>query len=760
MAPGMDNDTSAATGPDSAGYQVDDLVIDPGQRRVTRAGRDIPLPHLSFELLMTLARAAPDVVTFDQLTERVWPGLVITPETISQRVKLVRDALGDDPHAPRYIAGVRGSGYRMAAPVRPVRDRRRVSAGAPAAELPYWIRTPESGSAGDSTPSPSASQAADADAPAPGAPVTELRRVLSPRRAPGWLGGILLIAALLAVPWAIRHYQGVPKHAEAPATVVVQPPRTIAVLPLLDTSPAGGNAYLGDGLAQELSVRLARIRGVRVAARTSAFAFRDRHADARTIAQTLGVRHILEGSVLREDDHLRVTAQLVDSASGYTVWSQTYNRKWQDLLAIEDDLVRSIMGALQVVLSGDVAQRLTQAPTTHLAAFDSYLAGLSKMHGPAEPAQLDEAEESFREALAVDPGFARAYAGLCERYSMGYSATRDASFASKAEASCDRALALDPSLREVSAALGRLYLLSGRSDQAVATFHKVIEADPGDADGYIGLAKAFEGQRRGAEAERAYLRAIDVDPTYWSAHTALGNFLFRQGRTAEAIVQHRRVTELTPASPLAFNNLGAAMEMTGDLQGAAIAFERSLALEPTRSAYSNSGTVYYFLGRYPDAASMFSRATELAPEDHRVWGNLADALWQQDPARTRAQGDYRHAIALAQRSLEVNPKDAVSWAQLAHYNSRLGDTEQARRYAVRALELGSDEVFVHYYAALVALQSGDSASALDALGRAVGLGYPPQLLRAAPDFARLRPDARFQSLLTQAQAKRPPVSLR
>lgn len=105
MAPGIENNESAATARQPTGYQVDDLIIDLGQRRVTRAGSDIPLPHLSFQLLVTLAHSAPDVVTFDELTERVWPGLVITPETISQRVKLVRDALGDDPQAPRYIAG-------------------------------------------------------------------------------------------------------------------------------------------------------------------------------------------------------------------------------------------------------------------------------------------------------------------------------------------------------------------------------------------------------------------------------------------------------------------------------------------------------------------------------------------------------------------------------------------------------------------------------------------------------------------------------
>src|SRR4029077_8391476 len=218
-----------------------------------------------------------------------------------------------------------------------------------------------------------------------------------------------------------------------------------------------------------------------------------------------------------------------------------------------------------------------------------------------------------------------------------------------------------------------------------------------------------------------------------------------------AVATYRRVTELIPASPLAFNNLGAALEMSGDFQGAAAAFEHSLALEPTRSAYSNSGTVYYFLGRYADAARMFSRATEIAGEDHRVWGNLADALWQTDAGRPQAQSDYHRAIALAQRSLEVNPKDAVTWIQLAYYSSRAGDTDRVQRSASRALALGPDDLYVHYYAARIALERRDSAAALDSLSRAVGLGYPTRLVRAAPDFVSLRNNVRFQQLLAQAE---------
>jgi len=731
----MDTRPSAAAHPDEPGYQVDDLTVDIGQQRVTRAGVEIPLPHLSFELLVALARAAPNLVTFEQLTERVWPGLVITPETISQRVKLVRTALGDDPQSPRYIGGVRGRGYRMVASVRPLPERRRSEP-----VTPYWV---------DET-----APAASAEPPGHGAAGAHPMHPPPPAGGPGalaWLGGSLAVLALLALPWAATRYLKTPRVAQAAgASVLVQPPRTIAVLPLVDVTPGDGNAYLGDGLAQELSARLGRIHGLRVASSTSALSFKDRAADVRTIAQTLGVRHVLEGSVMREGNHLRVTAQLIDAASGYNVWSQTYNRTWQDLVAIQDDVARSIIGTLQIVLANERAQKSLEAPTTRVDAFDLYLAGLAKLQGPGRTTQLEEAGELFRQALAQDPKFALAYAGLCRRYAYAYEDTRDAALIPQAEQACGAALKLDDSLREVSAALANLYLVSGRSEQATALYRAAVRDDPDNADGYLGLGEALEGQQHPAEAERALRQGVEVEPTYWSAQTALGNFLFRQGRAAEAVPVYRRVTELVPASPLAHNNLGAAYLMTARFAQAAVAFERSLAIDPTRSAYSNLGTVYYFLGRYADAARMFTRGTELAAQDHRVWGNLADALWQIPASRAEARADYRHASALAQRSLEVNPKDAISWMQLAFYCARAGDTGPVDRYASRALELGADDEYVRYYAALVALERGDAGAAMDALGRAVQLGYAPQLIRAAPDFVSLRSDARFRKLVGPA----------
>jgi TolB-like protein/Flp pilus assembly protein TadD/DNA-binding winged helix-turn-helix (wHTH) protein len=707
--------STPATAPEEAGDRVDDLLVDTGRRRITRDRVEIQLSQLSFDLFVALVRAAPNMLSFDQLMERVWPKLVVSPETVSQRVKLVRDAIGDDPQAPRYIVGVRGRGYRLLAEVSSL------PTVAVAVDTPLDAVSPEP------------------DRNSHSAQTHSLRRSFSGHRL-GLVAGAVLLGALA---WAIE-YRSIPRPERA---VVVEEPKTIAVLPLVDISPSGGEQYLGDGLAQELSSRLGRIPGLRVASQTSANAYRGRSVDVRAIAGSLGVQHILEGSVRREGGRLRVTAQLTDATTGYRVWSQTYDREWRDLLAIEDDLSRSIIQVLRVVLSQEVANSVKHRPTAHPEAFDLYLSGLAKLQQPADAVQLDAAEGAFQQSLAIDPRFALGYAGLCECYALRYERDPDTQLATRAEQSCNQALALDGSLREVNVALAHLYLVAGRHEQAASIYRNVITRNPADSDAYIGLAESYAGQQRLGDAESAYRRALDAEPDYRNAQTAYGNFLFAQGRATEAIGRFRRVTELAPGSAPAFSNLGAALEMNGDLSGAAGAFEKSLELEPTRSAYSNSGTVYYFLGRFPDAARMFRKASEIAGSDHRVWGNLADALYQIRAEREAATREYRHAIALAESGLAVNPKDAVSLIQLAYYHSRVGDAEQARRYSESARRLGPDIVYIHYYSALIAIQQDDTATAIAELRRAMDLGYPVQLVRAAPEFAALRGDEQFEQLL-------------
>lgn len=737
----MGPSNSASPTPEPSGYRVGDLLIDIGRQRVTREEVELPLSQLSFQLLLALARAAPDFLSFDQLMERVWPGLIITPETVSQRVKLVRVAIADDSQSPRYIAGVRGRGYRIVAQVTPIDIT--------------TIRAPSSAPTSD----PGPHGLPNSPAPSPGAaskasPASAMR--LARSRIQATAQGLVVVVLAISASILTRYFDRPPGQSAAHnsgQSVLVQQPKTIAVLPLVDLSPNGGNDYIGDGLAQELSSRLARIPGLRVASQTSAFAYKGSHADVRAIALALGVRHVLEGSVRREGDHIRVTAELIDAVSGYHVWSESYNRNWQDLLVIQDDLSRSIIGTLQIVLSSDLAQRVGQPPTAQIAAFDLYLSGIAKLRQPAAPGQLNTAEEMFRDALTIDSRFAPAYAGLCERYTIGYEGSRDASLAAKAETACKKALQIDSSLREVEMGLAHLYLVTGRAGLAEMLLHSVIRKDPTDADAYIGLADAYEGEHKTAEAEIAYQRAVEADPSYAASHTAFGNFLAQHGRVSAAVPHFKRVTELVPASAAAFNNFGGALLMSGDFQSAASAFDRSLKIAPSRSAYSNSGTVYYFLGRFADAASAFRKATEMAPEDHRVWGNLADALYRLQDGRTAADESYRHAIALAERRISVNPSDATTWSQLAFYHARLGETSSATPCLSRAIALGGDDVFVQYYAALTELEEHHTEAAFQSLHRAIDLGYPTQMVRAAPEFAPVLQDRRFQNLLAVANSR-------
>ena len=157
----------------------------------------------------------------------------------------------------------------------------------------------------------------------------------------------------------------------------------------------------------------------------------------RAIARALGVRHVLEGSVRREGDHIRVTTELIDATSGYHVWSQSYDRNFRDLLVIQDDLSRSIISTLQVVLASDIAQRIGQPPTAQIAAFNLYLSGVAKL-GQPRPGQLDTAEQMFHDALVIDPNFAPAYAGLCERFTLGYEPNRDSPWRRKQKTRANR----------------------------------------------------------------------------------------------------------------------------------------------------------------------------------------------------------------------------------------------------------------------------------------------------------------------------------
>ncbi|MBT8400288.1 MAG: hypothetical protein KJO98_07415, partial [Rhodothermia bacterium] len=304
--------------------------------------------------------------------------------------------------------------------------------------------------------------------------------------------------------------------APAAATSAQQPegPRAIAVLPFTDLSPNRDSEYMSDGIAEELIYALSKLQNLSVAARTSSFYFKGRNEDVSRIAEQLNVNLVLNGSVRRDGEALRVTAELVNASDGFQLWSERYNRQVDDVFAVQEDITRSIVEALQIELTGAESTRLNQRGTESLEAYTNYLRGRQQWNLRTR-AGLENAIELLEQAIEYDPNYARAYAGLADAYIIaaewGYMpapVARD-----HARTATKQALALDPDLPEGYVALAAIEgWYKYDFDYAIAMFEEALELDPRYATGHqwFGLVLAAVG--RCEDAADHSERALELDP--------------------------------------------------------------------------------------------------------------------------------------------------------------------------------------------------------------------------------------------------------
>ena len=340
------NHTPNIQGSDNDVFLVGDLRVDVGQQRVTRAGSEITLPNLSLQLFIALIRVAPNVLSHDLLMARVWPGLVVSPETVAKRVNLLREALGDDAQEPRYVAGVRSRGYQLVAAVSP----------APRLATSEVI----------TQPSPIASHTI----------ATKTGRMW-------WLALPILLVAILAIAIGVRMANRVPT-ADAKLTTDNPPhetaaigarERTVAVLPFDSISADPADAYLAQGLPEMILNRLSRISGLSVIARNSSFALATKSIDSSEIGRRLNSGYLINGSVQRKADRLRVAVQLVDAVAGTQVWSAHFDRDLSDIFSVEDEIADQVADALSVRLGGFEATPVHEERSSNIEAYLAYLRG-------------------------------------------------------------------------------------------------------------------------------------------------------------------------------------------------------------------------------------------------------------------------------------------------------------------------------------------------------------------------------------------------
>ena len=374
---------------------------------------------------------------------------------------------------------------------------------------------------------------------------------------------------------------------------------SIAVLPFTNLSGDASKDYFSDGMSEELLNLLARVPGLQVASRTSAFAYKGRNVDIRQVGKDLGVETVLEGSVRQAGDQVRITAQLIDTETGFHLWSDTYDRQLADIFQVQDEIAGAIVDRLRIQLAPEdqqLAQR-TRAPTQNVEAYELYLQGRAVWKKRGEE-NLKRAIELYQSALARDPAFARAHAALASAYVVmaGYTKEQgdEKKFNPMAETSARQALVLEPNIGEAHAVLAQ------------------INADRGDF----------------LDAESGFFFAISLEPNEPTPHHWYSILLSRVGRLQAALTQARRAYELDPSSPILAANLGNMLLQLGQDDEALRFVGLASELGLSKKEYGVEATVAIRRGDWVDARRLMGEIDnipdEIKPEAQRFVDALAD----------------------------------------------------------------------------------------------------------------------------------------
>jgi len=523
--------------------------------------------------------------------------------------------------------------------------------------------------------------------------------------------------------------------------------KNLAVLPFQVFGGGAETAAFANGLTETLNARLTRITERHPLQVVPAGEVRAQKISTLDAARReFGVNLVIEGSLQQVGEIVRVSYALVDTRSRRQLRADVITAAMADPFAVEDRVVASVVDKLEVELQPAERRALTDHGTREPAAYDLYLRGRGYLQEYHKPENIESAIEVFQRALAQDPRYALAYAGLGEAFWRRYEDSREAAWVGKARGACERAVALDDSMAGGHNCLGMVFNATGRHELAVAQFRRALQLEPTSDAAYRGLGLAYEQLGNLPQAEQTYRQAIAFRPEYWAGYNWLGNFYFHSGRNEDAIAMFQKVTLLAPENSRGFYNLGGMQIQAGHWPEAEQSLKQSLALRETGAAYSNLGTIYFYERRSAEAIQAFEAAVKASPKEEYTWGNLADAYRWSPGESPRALATYQQATALAEEELRVNPRRADVLANLALYRAKTGKPAAAVRTIEQALRLTPQDPTVLYSAAVVHHLAGSTNAALDWLNKAVERGYPRQQVQADPEFHDLQNNPQFLRL--------------
>ncbi len=597
----------AAPAPLPDDFRLGAFEISPELRLIRGATRETRVEPKAMAVLAALAGAAPSPVSRDELLQRVWGDQVVREEVLTRCVHQLRNALGDDPRHPDLIETIPRQGYRLRVAPEPL----------PAA-------------AGDSSTAP-------ASAP-PASPRTWRGRT-------GWLA-VAVAVVVGVVVWGVLDRLDETDRPDAAgaveplASAVARPPdRSVAVLPYADLSPDQDQEYFADGLADELINLLTRVPGLVVTSRTSAFYFKGKDVRITEVAETLNVRYVIEGSVRKSGDRIRVTAQLIDATRDDHLWSESWDRTMEDVFAVQDEIAARVVDRLRVALPG-------QPPTvaqTDPEAFNLYLRA-EYLARETSPKSM-EARALYERSLAIDPGYAPAWNGL--------------------GAFC------------IVRAFAGLLPWDEGWEMARTAARNALAADPDNARAYALLSKVASRYDVDFEAAAEYIEeAYRLAPAEDDVLNVVAGLLDYLGRTEEAIPVGRSLLERDPLNPKYYYNLGIEYYVIEDFETAEELFRHALSLRPDdvlvrqfdaavscqRGRYRACLDAYEALAELTghESWALVGRATALAPLGEPEEAARALATLERDFADETAGTTFSIALIHARQGREDR---AIEWLE-------------------------------------------------------------------------------------------------
>ncbi len=644
-----------APGFERAAYQLGEWLFEPELHRISRQGAPHHLEPKLSQLLLFLVRGAGHVATKDEIIDGVWGTRFVADSALTRAIAELRRALGDDAHHPQYIETIPKRGYRLKASVTAVDD------------IELSMPSPDGGNA----PSPRLPSTAQSS--------TETLRTRFALVA-------LSLGALIVTGGYATSQRFSTSH---PVDIAATRSLRLAVLPLDNLARDPNQDYFADGLTEALITHLARDGALQVISRRSVEAFRSSTLPTREIAEALGVDGIVEGSVLRADDRVRITVQLTDTASDTHLWAQSYERQMSDILTLQSEVANAITSEIGTLLTGTSTARglpawlATSAPPPAIPeqkvdprAYELFLKGRQGLDA-CDKQGPNKADELFRQALEIAPDYAPAYAGLAQYYTRlaayGYLPPEQAF--PLARAAADKALALDDTL-------GEAYLAS-----AVVRFN-------------------FDWDWQGAEQD--FRRALELNPSDAMTRERYSVLLTCMGRFDEAAAEARRAVELDPLNRIARVGLG---------------------------------WVYMNARKHTESLAELRRISELGladtPHGYEGWnyalmGNAEAAVVSLEQRWPMPDGYFDNETH----------RSVMGWAL-----ARAGRSEEAREIARRLEEQITLTDGDAYSLAIVYAGLGENDNALDALERAFANRSPNIVyLRIEPFFEQLQADPRYRRL--------------